>query len=740
MGTRSKSKAAAGLLSALLLLALAVGLLAGLRPLYARAQEQGVLFYYYDPFVENIQTANHTLYWRAREQWEGKEFEPSELLLSDANAAVYAAREAGEDFVLGYTGAAGDESGGTNASYGGLDVYAPDAISALDAFNASVKAHADELAGSWGNLFYAVTDDATGKTYTNTEAGLGGFLSDDPAKNGFDAAQWRYVLALRFDAQGNMSYAASYLGEEGQQDFSASIWNTDMQAYGTDAIRRHLDLDVLSYYDLSAPKSVTFVYGVPRVFAASDDISWYIATSQERSFINHAFDPLFAAALALAALLALWFGRRRGSGLGGGWLCRVPLELVLLALGCAVLMNGVPSSAVTSNFDGSIAAVLRDEFSVDLPSAANTMANLLCAGLLFLFLEVTFMSVLALRQGLARDGWLGYLKNRSLAARAVRALLRRRANRIQQDYAALLAAARRMAGGDLATPVEGDMGLFDPLKGELNQVRAGFEKAVAAEVRSQNMKTELITNVSHDLKTPLTAIITYVDLLKDPALSAEDRAKYIETLDKKSQRLKRLIEDLFEVSKAATRNVAMHYAEVDLAALLKQVQYELADKTEASGIDFRWQFPEERMPLVLDGQKTCRIFENLVVNITKYGMPGTRAYITLMPQEHGAQVVFKNISATELDFSAEEITDRFVRGDRSRNTEGSGLGLAIAKSFAELQGGTFSITVDGDLFKATVTLPDTNQPEQPETLPLPAAPDADAQSAPQTGGALPAGI
>ncbi|MFQ7004857.1 MAG: hypothetical protein ACLRRT_15040 [Ruthenibacterium lactatiformans] len=222
-----------------------------------------------------------------------------------------------------------------------------------------MKAHADELAGSWGNLFYAVTDDATGKTYTNTEAGLGGFLSDDPAQNGFDAAQWRYVLALRFDAQGNMSYAASYLGEEGQQDFSASIWNTDMQAYGTDAIRRHLDLDVLSYYDLSAPKSVTFVYGVPRVFAASDDISWYIATSQERSFINHAFDPLFAAALALAALLALWFGRRRGSGLGGGWLCRVPLELVLLALGCAVLMNGVPSSAVTSNFDGSIAAVLR---------------------------------------------------------------------------------------------------------------------------------------------------------------------------------------------------------------------------------------------------------------------------------------------------------------------------------------------------------------------------------------------
>ena len=360
MGTRSKSKAAAGLLSALLLLALAVGLLAGLRPLYARAQEQGVLFYYYDPFVENIQTANHTLYWRAREQGEGKEFEPSELLLSDANAAVYAARDAGEDFVPGYTGAAGDESGGTNASYGGLDVYAPDAISALDAFNASVKAHADELAGSWGNLFYAVTDDATGKTYTNTEAGLGGFLSDDPAKNGFDAAQWRYVLALRFDAQGNMSYAASYLGEEGQQDFSASIWNTDMQAYGTDAIRRHLDLDVLSYYDLSAPKSVTFVYGVPRVFAASDDISWYIATSQERSFISHAFDPLFAAALALAALLALWFGRRRGSGLGGGHDEREQtLNQLLVEMDGFAANEGVVVLAATNRVDILDPALLR---------------------------------------------------------------------------------------------------------------------------------------------------------------------------------------------------------------------------------------------------------------------------------------------------------------------------------------------------------------------------------------------
>lgn len=761
----------------LFLAALAAGLLAGLRPLYARAQEQGVLFYYYDPLVENVRAANYTLYWQAREQWEGKTFEPSEVLLNGTNAAVYAAREAGEEF------AANDTSGNTNASYGGLDVYAPEAIPLLDAFNASVKSHADSLAGNWSNLLYAVVDDATGKAYTNTDANLQGFLADAQTQSGFDASQWRYVLALRFDADGNPSYLASYLADDAQQDVSAYLWDSPPSDQA-DFIPQGLDLNVLSYYDLAAPKGVTFVYGVPRIFTTSDDISWYIATSQERSFVAQYFDPLFFSALAAAALLALWLGRKRGSGLGGGRLSRTPPELALAALGCALLISGIPSGAVTSCFDGSIAAALRDDFSVDLPAAANTIANLLCAGLLFLFLEVTFLSVLALRQGLARDGWLGYLKKRSLlvrgaawllrgAGRVWRAaggalgrmwraltaidlrapaektllrllavnfvivtficcfwflgiagtvvytvvlffLLRRRAGRIQQDYAALLAAARRMAEGDLATPVEGELGLFDPLKDELNQVRAGFEKAVAAEVRSQNMKTELITNVSHDLKTPLTAIITYVDLLKDPALTDEDRAKYIETLDKKSQRLKRLIEDLFEMSKAATKNVAMHYAEVDLAALLKQIQYELADKTEASGIDFRWQLPEGRVPLVLDGQKTCRIFENLLVNITKYGMPGTRAYITLTPGEHGAQVVFKNISATELDFNAQEITERFVRGDRSRNTEGSGLGLAIAKSFAELQGGTFSTAADGDLFKATVTLPDTNRPEPPQ--------------------------
>ncbi|WP_367924409.1 sensor histidine kinase [uncultured Ruthenibacterium sp.] len=298
-------------------------------------------------------------------------------------------------------------------------------------------------------------------------------------------------------------------------------------------------------------------------------------------------------------------------------------------------------------------------------------------------------------------------------------LLRKYMQKIQRQYNELLVATQRMAQGDLHTPVEGDAGIFYPLQDSLNDVRTGFEKAVEEEVRSRNMKTELITNVSHDLKTPLTAIITYVDLLKDPSLSEEKRTEYVATLDKKSQRLKRLIEDLFEVSKATSGNVVLHPQPMDLTALLKQVQYEMEDQLDASAIDFRWHLPTEKVPVILDGQRTCRIFENLLGNILKYAMSGTRAYIQLEEDDGQAVVTMKNISATELTFDPSHITERFVRGDASRNTEGSGLGLAIAQSFTELQGGRFAIETDGDLFKAIVSFPLKSIAPQNEPEPSP---------------------
>ena len=284
-------------------------------------------------------------------------------------------------------------------------------------------------------------------------------------------------------------------------------------------------------------------------------------------------------------------------------------------------------------------------------------------------------------------------------------MLRRYFLRVQNNYNLVLAHTSRMAQGDLDASLEQDVGILNPLRDELNAVQDGFARAVREEVRSQNMKTELITNVSHDLKTPLTAIITYVDLLKDDTLDEATRKEYIATLDKKSQRLKRLIEDLFEMSKAASGSVTLNKEKVELGELMRQLQFEMEDSIAASGVEFRWNVSQEKLYAMLDGQKTFRVLENLVVNITKYALAGTRAYLSLQREGDTAVIVMKNVSRAELDFDTAAITERFVRGDKSRNTEGSGLGLAIAKSFAELQGGTFAIETDGDLFKATVTFP-----------------------------------
>lgn len=281
-------------------------------------------------------------------------------------------------------------------------------------------------------------------------------------------------------------------------------------------------------------------------------------------------------------------------------------------------------------------------------------------------------------------------------------LLRKYGNKLQKQYQSILNATGQMAEGDLHITLEEDLGIFAPLGKELEGVQQGFAKAVAEEAKSQNMKSELITNVSHDLKTPLTAIITYVDLLKNPEITEEERRSYIETLDMKSQRLKVLIEDLFEVSKANSGNVKMNFMEVDVVKLMKEVRVELADKIEQSNLDFRWNLPKEKVILELDGQRSYRIFENLINNAIKYAMPFTRVYVDILDKESEVIITFKNMSAQELNFDAEHLTERFVRGDSSRNSEGSGLGLAIAKSFTELQNGKFDISIDGDLFKVTI--------------------------------------
>ncbi|HJH50618.1 sensor histidine kinase [Merdimonas faecis] len=276
---------------------------------------------------------------------------------------------------------------------------------------------------------------------------------------------------------------------------------------------------------------------------------------------------------------------------------------------------------------------------------------------------------------------------------------------IREKYDRLNMAAAAIANGDLKTEIPADTGLFEPVAESLQKIQEGFGKAVEEEVKSQRMKTELITNVSHDLKTPLTAIITYVDLLKkeeDPGKQKE----YVEVLEKKSQRLKVLIEDLFEISKAGSGNVKLELMDVDVVNLFKQVKLELEDKIKKADLDFRCSYPEEKLTVRLDSQKTYRIFENLLVNIVKYAMPHTRVFIEILREDDQAVIRMKNISEQELNIQGQELTERFVRGDASRNTEGAGLGLAIVKSFVELQGGEFGIEIDGDLFKTQVRFRD----------------------------------
>lgn len=283
-------------------------------------------------------------------------------------------------------------------------------------------------------------------------------------------------------------------------------------------------------------------------------------------------------------------------------------------------------------------------------------------------------------------------------------ILRKYFNDLKDKYALLLKATNQMAQGKLDVEINEDLGVFNPFKTEIRKIQDGYQKAVEKEVKSQRMKTDLITNVSHDLKTPLTAIITYVNLLKDEK-DEEKRADYIDVLDRKSLRLKALIEDLFEISKASSKNVVLHLVDVDVVNLFKQVRLELSEKFEAAELDFRCTYPEERAAAKLDSQKTYRIFENLLVNVVKYALPKTRVYVKIEKKNGEVILHIMNISATELTFNDDEITERFVRGDAARNTEGSGLGLAIAKSFTELQKGRFKIETEGDLFKAEVAFP-----------------------------------
>ncbi|MCM1181985.1 MAG: HAMP domain-containing histidine kinase [Roseburia sp.] len=524
------------------------------------------------------------------------------------------------------------------------------------------------------------------------------------------------------------------------------------------------------------PQNFEVIFALPRTGTTAGDLEyrsssyWYC----QSAYMDAGAAPLYAAALILLTAFALYMGSRRvwkdDVMINRPGRCCL-MEAAALGICLALASSNVFVEIIWSGqYYEELAGILGAFWYNELPELVMTM--LWQAGVLLFLYTVWYMSVCFIRPvfvlGLGeyirqyslayqlwawlRGRWEGFVnelhhidfseRSTKVILKAVLVnfivlavismlwfwgvfflivysaalfyLLRKNYDKIGKDYQALLQGVNRIAEGDLNTVITEDLGIFEPFRSELSKIRTSFKQAVDDEVKSQRMRTELITNVSHDLKTPLTAITTYIALLKKEGITEEDRSAYIETLEKKSLRLKVLIEDLFEISKVSSNNIVLDLITLDVVSLLRQVSAEHTDKLEEQHMELRWNVPKEKVSVRLDNRKAYRIFENLFVNICKYGMHYSRVFIDVNATDAGAmegasgrkaEIVLKNISAAELHINAEEISERFVRGDSSRNTEGSGLGLAIAKSLTEAQGGRFRVEIDGDLFKVIIVFP-----------------------------------
>lgn len=282
----------------------------------------------------------------------------------------------------------------------------------------------------------------------------------------------------------------------------------------------------------------------------------------------------------------------------------------------------------------------------------------------------------------------------------------------------LLAGAKHLSEGDLAYKID-PAHLHGPFRryGELmNQISRGCAIEVERRMKSEHLKTELLTNVSHDIKTPLTSIINYVDLIQKTDLQPEEAREYADVLARQSQRLKKLLEDLIEASKASTGNIPVELAPTDAAELLRQAAGEYSERLKAQNLTTVLRVGETAATIMADGRLLWRVFDNLLGNIVKYALSGTRVYLDIVQRGSRCSIVVKNISREELDLDTDELMERFIRGDAARATEGSGLGLSIARSLTECMGGAFDLAVDGDLFKVTLTFPVTT-PEAPQDTP-----------------------
>ena len=569
--------------------------------------------------------------------------------------------------------------------------------------------------------------------------------------------KYQFYAVVNFDNNGNLSVGEIIGGDK--ERLKSNIEGALID------IRNEYDISNSDYeegyynIDIKPIKNMTFVYAVPKTITSYDNIRWGIENADISIYESMGAGGAFIIA-GIVALIALIFPIKKAkSTILFRKISKIPFEVWIIIIGLAIAALGpLAGQLIKATLNGDLQVIFVEIIpSLIIPERIIWIFNFI---IWLLSYSAVFFFVLVIKY-VFNVGVIDYIKERTifgmvimlcvriikrtldeitkvdlreknnkliiklLAINAVILLIitsiwffgipvvilysvilffiiRKYVDKISEKYSKLREVTSKIAEGNLDVKIEEDLGLFEPFKGDLEKIQCGFKKAVDEEVKSQRMKTDLISNVSHDLKTPLTAIITYADLLKDENLSDEKRKQYIETLDRKAQRLQVLIENLFEVSKATSGNITLNIENIDVVSLMKQTLFELEDKLEEASLLVRKNMPKEKVILPLDSQRTFRVFENLIINITKYAMPNTRVFIDIIENEDDVAIIMKNMAAEEITFNVDTIAERFVRGDESRNTEGSGLGLAIAKSFVELQGGTFNISVDGDLFKVKI--------------------------------------
>lgn len=678
-------------------------------------------------FSDYLQRSAYSLYMDVAEERAGEDLKPSEIYL---NVEKEETLEEKEDSEQSETTVINEQD---YVDYTYEDTYSTESM--IRDFNDLLDGIKDDTILGNRNLKYQVVDNKTGKVVTSYDWTFSKKTKDE----------YNCYVTVVFDEQGKISIKDAY-----------NVNESELVHRLSEFIIQYDDSYWEGSYSINPIVDTTFYYAVPKELQAYDSIYWQQQMGYRHLFYNYSGFPfVILAAAVIIMFIALLLSSKKICRVGTGITSKIPVELLMAAGVIDVTFVVVMSEIIYLTHTGQLA-----EYLISI-GFSDKLVPFLHIGAWAVIFGVVAIITLSIKQ-LFVKGFKRYCKENVLIIRIINWCLRKvkyfinkiteinvddtvnkflfkvlalnfiiltvfcsiwlfgiaglivytiamffflqnKTKKLKEDYDSIMDITDSLAKGNLNVTEERDLGIFEPMKMNLTMIQGGFKNAVEEELKSQNMKNELITNVSHDLKTPLTAIITYVDLLKNEEITEEERKSYIETLDKKSQRLKHLIEDLFEVSKANSGNMEVSLATVDILSLIKQAELELGEKLEAVGIEICIRSNEEKIYLELDGQKSYRIFENLFGNIVKYAMPNRKAYVDVITSDSNTRIEVKNMSKEELDFDTSEITERFVRGDKSRNSEGSGLGLAIVKSLVELQGGQFQIVVDGDLFKAIIT-------------------------------------